>query len=177
MLLIVRMSYYRCSQGHISLNLCKIDLRKIVGYHPPTKFSHGKEFCVVWSYTVVWAGEDYLKVSPRHASSSRERVVLFLWIFTEAVQLASGFFLYHATFPSLSPTPFPSFPLLHSDYAWKDSGKARTVFGEPLTPDLWLVTHASLDFMFMPKWWSCRCWYGSNINVSKRLQLAQTLSC
>lgn len=28
-LLIVRMSYYRCSQGHLSPNLDKVDLRKI----------------------------------------------------------------------------------------------------------------------------------------------------
>lgn len=65
-------------------------------------------------------------------------------------------YLDHALFPSFSPTLFLSFPLLHPAYAWNDSGKARAVFGETLTSDLWPIMRGPLDFMFMPKWWGRR---------------------
>lgn len=175
-LLIVRMSYYRCSQGHLSLNLGKVDLRKIVAYHTPTTFSHRKEFCVLWSYEVVWGGEDYLRVSARHTSFSWERVVLFLWVFTAPGRFASGL-SGSCYLPFLLPHPIPLLSSLHSDYTWTDSGKAQAVFGEPLTPDMWLVMHGSLDFMFMPKWWGCRGRYGSSLSVLTCFQVVQTLSC
>lgn len=75
-----------------------------------------------------------------------------IYIFTALVQAVSGLLVsFHP--PSLFPHPiFSLFPLLQSDYAWKGSGKARPVFGEPLPPDLSLVMHGSLDFVFMPKW-------------------------
>ena len=72
-------------------------------------------------------------------------------VVTALVQVVSGSL---ASFP-LPPLPPPHFlllPLLHSDHAWKGSEKARPVFGEPPTPDLSLVMHGSLDFVFMPKW-------------------------
>lgn len=170
------MSYYRCSRGHLSLNLRKMDLRKIVALHAPTTFSHGKEFCVLWSYEVVWGGKDYLKVSARHTSSSWEGVALFLWMFTAPVRLASGL-AGSSHLSLLLPHPIS---LLSSFAFWvclNDSGKAWAVFGEPLTPDLWLVVRGSLDFMFMPKWWGCRGWYASSLSVLMCFQLVQTLGC
>ena len=106
MILIVRMSYYRCSRDKKSLNLCKVDLGKNVAYHAPTKFSDEKEFCVEWNYTLVWSRNDYLRVSPRLASPSWE---LKICGFSQRqCRLLQGYF-YHSTSPSSSPPRFLPF--------------------------------------------------------------------